>query len=219
MKNYKYTTGIIVCLFLIFFVITGIILYIPHMNFPTKVTANLQTDIVTMETNEKIGGSLHSGNLWNYYYGKTKEEVEAIAPMFMPFEGGLYRLDRSFLNEEKKEGLTDVMCMFDNNTLQVLSIDMQLGNEICGFDGKYKYNENDFSFVFDAGLASLVLMGLETGLDEENLENQIFPTDDKTRYFITTNDGVICSFETCPGSIFSFTCLKDTSALERIFNN
>lgn len=218
MKNHQYTAGIISCLVLIIAILIGTLFYIPHMNLPEKKTLNPQTDSAILETDIKVGGSVHSGNLWNYYYGKTKEEVESIAPMFLPMENDIYRLDRGFLNEEMKEAVTDVMCMFDNNTLQVLTLSMQTGKEICGFDGKYTYNENDFTLVFEAALASMVLMGLDSELDEDNLENQIFPNDDKTVYFITTNNDVTCYFETCPGSLYTFSCLKDPYVLQRIID-
>lgn len=207
-KTFPYKTGAYIFLFLIIIAVAMIGYCLKNAEFPEKYVRE-QKSAAENPAEVSSGGTLHSGDLWNYYYGKTEAEVQAIAPMFVDFGDGTYRLDRGFLNEEEKVSLTDLFGLFENGRLIGLAMKGQMGADLCGYrSGSYSVNSDDLETIIMGSLAYMLLMGLDPETDTQKYDQSKY-SDDYSTLFLMAKNGVRCGVETCPGSDLSVVCLRD----------
>lgn len=205
-KSFPYSIGIFIFIILIILTITFITILLLNANYPTKLVNSEDMNKENEKADYQIDttkGKLHSENLWDYYYGKSIDEVKLIAPMFIPEENDTYRLDRSFLDEETKIGLLDLCGIFEDGYLVALGIRGDMGGYLCGFDGGYSMNREDLATIVLAGTAYITLLGLEADVDENS-----YRSDDFSMMYLTTNVGAKCGFSSCPGTNLSVVCTK-----------
>lgn len=205
MKNRGIALAIIICSSLI--IIGGsltAIIYLLHADTPGKIAAaNSSQDIKPAADYEVklTGGALHDDNLWDFYYGKSIDEVKAVAPLFIETTEDGYRLDSGFMDEDTKAIVIDLYGFFEDGYLTALGIKGDIGVSVCGYSGG-NLNEDDLEVVAVGALAFIKTMGLEA-TDEGSAHS-----DDYSMIYLYTTTGEKCGFPVCPGSDISVVCMK-----------
>ena len=162
---------------------------------------------------KQIPGSLHYGNLWKYYYGKSISEVREKAPVFDSMGDGIYRLDSGYMDEDEKKYPAELLGTFENGKLTQLGLGTSGMGNLCAIYGNNRINQTDFELINAFALWCLDLFGLVTSDDlaagRFSIDEKfISATDDYEAFLYKTPSGVLCTTYTCPGTSMVFSCVS-----------